>query len=891
MIKKEFDNLTHKIPYYAYHKGVCLLSDGALFCGIKLSHLDSLSITDQSASTIKARFKTVFDDLPVGYVVQVFHDFHTDNRQEIAEIENRLNSQHPVAIEYKTSYLNHLRQDDSLRKVDLYVFIIAPNRKRLADVGEQITRIAKRILNFRKKERLPSKEENLVQIMEAKSAELRNNTERVVTAFEGNLGIGARLIDETELNTLIYKILNPGKDFFRKGQRKTNGEVHPNYFSKYITMREFLTHTGGGETASFIQLGDKFLTVLTLKVPSDSTDSFQAENILERIPFPFIWSYNFTILDTSAKNDQLAAKQRRKHAFTASSTNPNMNSTVSKSEVEQALVDQFQFKFKWHDVSLSFVITADTEKELKDKSAYLIGVFRDFQESALVEEEYALQDYFIASLPGCGHLNDRKYLQSSRNVSDLVPVSAPPTGTTGLSCYLHTERNTLFRFSMFSDEFLDFNHVVIGKIGSGKSFIVNNILTLSLMGMKHPRVMILDLGQSFKRTTELWGGQYVTIDLNNPDSGLNPLPPRTMLMENGEKNLDVLDFTIQLILVMAQPKSKSCDALQARVVRQALEETYERVESEPLMSDLVESLVKFSTFSNDKEDIAIASRLSKYLDAYVGDGPYAKIFNRHSSLNLTSDFFCFDFKNASQNEDIREIATYVIGGYISRKMVENAEPKIIIFDEFASTMKHETGATLCKMIAKNCRKHGTSFICISQQIEDFISDEDNVAKTVYNQSNFKWFLKLDDNLYKNKEHLKFTPVDIDIISNLTTVKGSYSETYLIYNDKKARLRLRPDPLTYWSCTMDAKDRLMAAKYFSYFQDQKTQLEILKKLALAHPYGVHCEHEDMVQDEIYRAVQNNQRLINSSPIQNTITENLEESNQLLTGGALCSGNYS
>jgi len=824
-----FKSFTHQIPYYAYHKGVTLLTDGSLFTSIKLQGLDSYSMTSSNLEALKSQIKNIFEHLPEGYTIQFLHDFHSNNENHIFDLETKLISNNPISQEFKNSYLERLKSDSNLKNVDLYAFIISTDKNK-KDISEMLSLPAKFLKRFKKNE-AQSKETNLVTHFEKRSKELLAHTNHVLNALKSQMAMEGTMLPEEELYSLIYKFLNPTK-IFPQAKNVYSKSVHQNYFSNFVTMREYLTHTPVEEFSDKLLLGDKMVKVLTLKLPSRFTQEFDSDVILNSLDFPFFWSFNFSIIDTVKKNSELELKQKRKHAFLATSTNPNISSTLAKSEIEQALVDQKTEGFSWYETSLSFLICADNEESLKENSNKLISVFRDFQESVIVEEKYAQKNYFLASLPGCGHLNERRFLFSSLNVADLVPVSTPPTGTQGLSCYLNTFRNTLFKFSTFSDEFNSWNQVVIGKIGSGKSFIVNNILNLSLMSIEHPRVMILDLGHSFKRTTELWGGDYVTLDLDHPDCGLNPLPPHDNIRSGDDLVMGLLDFTVELLLLMTGINHEN--KLHARVIRKGLLQTYKLCpDRDPILSDLRSTLLNYKNISEDSSDLEIASFTAKLLEDFT-EGQYSRIFNRHSTLNFKSDFFCFDFKDAHSNERIREIATYVIGGYMCRKMTENPEPKFIIFDEFATTMKHATGAALCRLIAKNCRKHGVSFICISQELEDFLHNP--AAQAVYHQANFKWFLKMDDDLKKYQDHLKLTVHDIEITNSLRTEKGEFAEVYLMYGDKKAMLALRPDALLYWACTTDPRDKLMEIAYNKSFSDESF-LQILKRLAKKYPKGV------------------------------------------------------
>lgn len=829
-MNKNFENLTRHIPYYASSGNVVLLDDGTVFTGLCVTGLDTVSMTPNQLSSTKGKFKSVFDTLPSGFVVQIFHDYGAVETDVAEQVRMALKSEHPTAKSFQDSYVRNLATQVDVRQVSVYLFLIWPSKKMGGGVADLAQRIIQQVSLFKFRTTKTTKEEKLKGTFKSRVQEILNHTQRVQYALTNLLAVDSTMMAREKLNRLVFKLLNP--DMTAPTAKKPYAEeVHDCPARSLMTLREELTHSVIEEHADYLKIGEKYVSALTLRTPSQFTQEYHSEIILNSLDFPFCWSFGFRIMDTSGVNAKLEAKQRRKHAFVVSSDNPSISSTISKGEIEEALTDQKTNGFNWYEVSLSFLIYADDTEELKDRVTRLVSVFRDFQESILIVEKSAQMKAFLSSLPGLAYRNNRHFLFSSLNVSDLAPISEPPRGTKDLSCYFQTHRGTLFRFSTFSNEFNNWNQVVVGKIGSGKSFIVNNILNLALMNMDKPRVMILDLGQSFKRTTQLWGGEYITIDLDHPDSGLNPLPPRDLFLDKDESVLGLLDFTVNLLLLMAELGSEK--RFHARILKRALLKTYERVRGRnPIMTDLHETLDKPADYVSDEQDKNIAIELAKLLEDYVGDGAYARLFNRESTLSHRSDFFCFDFKNANQSPHIREIATYIVGGYICRKMVENPFPKFIVFDEFSTTLKHETGAALCEMIAKNCRKHGVSFIAISQQVDDFLKHKS--SETLYKQANFKWFLRMDDDLGEVKETLKVNDTDIRIIQELETIKGEYAEVYLVYGNKKGLIRLSPDPLTYWACTTDARDKRLLEAYSYRLIESSAPLEKAEQMKLGFP---------------------------------------------------------
>lgn len=67
----------------------------------------------------------------------------------------------------------------------------------------------------------------------------------------------------------------------------------------------------------------------------------------------------------------------------------------------------------------------------------------------------------------------------------------------------------LVGFDPFSPSLTNYNQVISGGSGAGKSFSTN--VLISHLMKEDPKVFILDIGGSYKKTTENFGGQYIPI--------------------------------------------------------------------------------------------------------------------------------------------------------------------------------------------------------------------------------------------------------------------------------------------------------------------------------------------------------------------------------------------
>src|SRR5207302_4541581 len=122
---------------------------------------------------------------------------------------------------------------------------------------------------------------------------------------------------------------------------------------------------------------------------------------------------------------------------------------------------------------------------------------------------------FISFLPGIQGVRktNREFTLLSAHSADFVPIEVPWTGThDDAPAFLsRTREGTLLHFNPFSADLTNGNVLVSGKTGSGKSFLIKQLL-LQLQVL-NPRIAIVTKGADYRALVELLGGQYREIGL------------------------------------------------------------------------------------------------------------------------------------------------------------------------------------------------------------------------------------------------------------------------------------------------------------------------------------------------------------------------------------------
>ena len=133
-------------------------------------------------------------------------------------------------------------------------------------------------------------------------------------------------------------------------------------------------------------------------------------------------------------------------------------------------------------------------------------------DGAVFEESYNLLNAWLATMPGNAAHNLRRLALLNTNCADLAFLFAPRAGERtsehlGGECLavFETEHQTPYHWNL---HYGDVGHaLVLGATGSGKSFLLNFILTHAQQ--YDPSPFIFDLGGSYEKLTRRLGGTHV----------------------------------------------------------------------------------------------------------------------------------------------------------------------------------------------------------------------------------------------------------------------------------------------------------------------------------------------------------------------------------------------
>jgi type IV secretory pathway VirB4 component len=308
---------------------------------------------------------------------------------------------------------------------------------------------------------------------------------------------------------------------------------------------------------------------------------------------------------------------------------------------------------------------------------------------------------------------------------------------------------------------LNFNGLITGKSGSGKSVIAQKLLLDSLdSGIKG---LILDKGQSFKKLT-LYSGGNIFSEKFNPLQFKNPHYIKAFLMS----------------LVPEAELSIKDQGRMFSLIKEYLGRN-EELTFNGLVSYLSGSFDGIEHYFNELQEFITDSKVRITDITYVDTALYPKKIIGPLIIYLIEYFKNIDGK------------------------------KIFLFDECWEYL--ERNSEYIEECFRTFRKHNASAIAITQDVADFLSSNSKVGQVIYNNTNHKFFFFQDttnSNLISEE--------DSERIISLRSVHGSHSEFFYKDDSAKKTIRYYASPLEYELFTTKKEDNLKLDKYISVYGD-------------------------------------------------------------------------
>ncbi len=367
----------------------------------------------------------------------------------------------------------------------------------------------------------------------------------------------------------------------------------------------------------------------------------------------------------------------------------------------------------------------EVDSEIKKIESYLGGILI-YSKQAYLQMEQG----FNSTLPiGTDELYITRNLDTGSLSTTFPFTSASLTANEGILYGINRHNNSLVLFDRFKLE--NANSLILGKAGSGKSYLVKLEIIRSLM--MGTDVIVIDPENEYRALADAVGGTYINYSLNS-DIRINPLdlPPPY----EGETGEDILRTAIvtahRLISLMVGGLTPEEDNILDHALLLAYNQHGITVDvathrnQPPLLTDVVQILAKTAGASH------LLARMSKYIE-----GTFAGLLNRPTNINLGNGFLVFSIRDLE--DQLRPIASYMILSFIWNTIRHELRKRMLVVDEAWILLQHEDSAAYLYSFAKRARKYYLGMTTISQDVEDFLDSK--YGRSIINNTSLQILLK------------------------------------------------------------------------------------------------------------------------------------------------------
>ena len=405
------------------------------------------------------------------------------------------------------------------------------------------------------------------------------------------------------------------------------------------------------------------------------------------------------------------------------------------------------------------------------------------------------------------------------NAAHLMPVYSYWQGNPRPVCLLTNRDGVPFALDPFDPSLPNYNGIILGQSGGGKSFTVLQ-LALSFHGLKDtPKIIWIDNGASSKQVLDALNGQFINLDLDKNTLCLNmfDLPKNDTLP--GPSKIKLIMAVLESIL--KEEEKKTLPKRDKALLEEAIFQTYEKV------NDRVPLLEDFKNILKDHSSPQM-NNYAKILYTWT-ESVYGKFLNKPTNMDLSKNLIAIEMKGLDAYPDLQNVLLLLFTDFIRKEASSDlSRPYLLLIDEGWKLFETPSGASFAMEAYRTFRKFYAGIWIITQNYRDFLKNEETANAILPNTAQVGILpqKKIDWEDFQKKMGLPGS--EVELVKSLQVKKGEYSELFYIQNENKTILQIIPDELSYYLCSSDAKDKEMISRMKEKFPHLNT-LEIIEKI--------------------------------------------------------------
>ena len=460
------------------------------------------------------------------------------------------------------------------------------------------------------------------------------------------------------------------------------------------------------------------------------------------------------------------------------------------SRLASALVELEADGIAYGELSLAIALHGPL-RDIEGLDAELRRIFAA-ADAKVIREAYGQIPAWFSRLPGQPRKRQlRKIFVSAGVAACLAPLfgpgRAPATsrhlGRPALALF-ETPWRSAYHYDLFAGGGGDVGHtLILGATGSGKSFLLNFLLVQALQ--YDPKVLVLDLGGSYRWLTQFLGGGY--LELSPDNAGNADLALRPFSLPPGDRTFQFLAGWIARLLRIGGYTLRGADTSELRA---RIEDLYAFPRARRSLGGFVTSLPK---------------RMWPAMTRWHGTGTWARFFDNPDpdarEIQL-DDWQVIDLAGAAEHEDLCEAALFYL---LERLRLALDDPddvarvKLMVVDEAWRYLQDPAVLAYLAEAAKTWRKRNAALVLATQSAVDVTATQG--AAALLESMPTKLFLANPDLPQDVQNVFRLNDTEMQLIRGLIPKR----ELYLRRSNAAAVVRLNVDPQSYWLYTSNPGD--------------------------------------------------------------------------------------
>lgn len=661
-----------------------------------------------------------------------------------------------------------------------------------------------------------SKEQN--ELLKERIIEVRK---RISKGFV-NVNCLVEDVDQEILNSLLIQLLLPEQRYFLEND--STSVLNAKTEAEYVMHPDYLEVRGEENV-------NKFLIFEVAEWPKDwslmnSVDYPGFFQTGRGINYPFYMSLGYKSQDmrnTERKTSQMRIIRTNQTSSKLATFFPAM-----REEMED-----------WHFVTQEI----DKGAKLAKAAMYVVAIIRREDDEKVASQN--IQDHFyqlgfrlnhikydclnnlINTLPlslgaSWPNLSRNKALTTmlTSNCLNLMPIFSDTQNDITPLMMLVGRRGQVFFFDNYAaDVNGNYNMVVVGKSGSGKSVFLQEYMTSILR--QGGQVVVIDDGRSFQNSCRIIGGDF--IDFSGEKLCINPF---SLYQDNAIKDekfkVDfeepLIDLIVSILCIVTNIDKNNTKNFDIGLYRDVLKKSVQIVLTEKGskggFKDVYEVLSNSSKLRTPQTK-NIADSLAYVLREYA-EGRYSDYYNNQANLSIENLLTIFELSSLESNEILQTSVLLMVVFLVYVKMQGRTKRTSLVIDEAWRLLRHDAIKGFIEGIARRARKYNGNLVVATQSISDFEESKSAAAAAVLSQSDWRVLLSAEGKDEKIlKEQLGMEKAEVNISKELKGERGRYSEMMIRHSSGSWQIgRLILDPFS--------------AKLYSSKASDVTRIQMLQK---------------------------------------------------------------